>query len=48
MEERLELNNSRLPPDKKAEVVLFLYEAYHGREEKPETATVERLLKLVA
>ena len=41
-------NKRRQPPDKKAEVVLFLFEAYQGRKEKPETVAVERLLKLVA
>lgn len=48
VEEWLERNQRKLPPEKKAEVVLYLYEEYLDKEEKPETATVERLLKLVA
>ena len=48
VEDWLERNQRRLPPEKKAEVVLYLYEEYLKKEEKPETATVERLLKLVA
>ena len=48
VENWLEHHKRRLPPEKKAEVILYLYEEYLDKEEKPETATVERLLKLVA
>jgi len=48
VEEWLERKKRRLPPEKKAKVILYLYEEYLEREEKPEIATVERLLQLVA
>ena len=34
--------------EKKTKVILYLYEEYLERNEKPEIATVERLLQLVA